>query len=99
PEVHVLDHVEVVGEGEVLVDDLDAQPRRVLRPVDPDRLALPQDVAAVDRVDAGDALDKRRLAGPVVSDEGHDLARVHVEVDVRKRLYGAESLVDSTYFK
>jgi hypothetical protein len=32
PEVHVLDDVEVVGEREVLVDDLDAEGRGVLRP-------------------------------------------------------------------
>ena len=31
PEEHVLDDVEVVAEGEILVDDLDPEPRRVLR--------------------------------------------------------------------
>ena len=33
-EVHVLDDVEVVAEREILVDDLDPELRRVLRPVD-----------------------------------------------------------------
>ena len=65
PEVHVLDDVEVVAEREVLVDDLDAEARRVLRAVDRDRLALEEDLAAVERVDAGDALDERRLAAPL----------------------------------
>ena len=46
-EVHVLDDVEVVAEGEVLVDDLDAEPGGVLRPVDVDLVALEQDLAAV----------------------------------------------------
>ena len=40
PEVHVLDDVEVVAEGEVLVDDLDPELRRVLRPVDVHPLAV-----------------------------------------------------------
>ena len=34
PEEHVLDDVEVVGEGEVLVDDLDAEVRGLARVVD-----------------------------------------------------------------
>ena len=33
-EVHVLDDVEVVAEGEILVDDLDPEPGGVLRSVD-----------------------------------------------------------------
>ena len=40
-----------------------------------DGLALEEDLARVDGVDAGDALDERRLAGAVVADERHDLAR------------------------
>ena len=73
-EVHVLDDVEVVAEREILVDDLDPELRRVLRPVDVDRLAVEEDLAGVHRVDAGDALDQRRLAGAVVADERHHLA-------------------------
>ena len=38
-EEHVLDDVEVVAEREILVDDLDPEPGRVLRAVDRDRLA------------------------------------------------------------
>ncbi len=73
-EVHVLDDVEVVAESEILVDDLDPEPRGVLRPVDVDLLALEEDLAAVGGMDAGDALDQRRLAGAVVADERHHLA-------------------------
>ena len=36
-------------------------------------------------MDAGDALDERRLAGAVVADERHDLAGAHLEVDVGQR--------------
>jgi hypothetical protein len=94
PEIHVLHHVEVVGEREILVDDLDAERGRVLRPVDGDRVALEEDLALVDRVDAGDALDQRRLAGAVVADERHHLAGGDVEVDLVERLDGAEALRD-----
>ena len=94
-EVHVLDDVEVVAEGEILVDDLDPEPRRVLRAVDVHLLALEDDLAAVGRVGARDALDQRRLAGAVVADERHHLAGAHLEVDVGQRLDRAEGLGDA----
>ena len=50
------------------------EPGGVARPVDVHRLALEADLALVERIDAGDALDQGRLAGSVVADEGHDLA-------------------------
>ena len=93
-EVHVLDDVEVVAEREILVDDLDPELRRVLRAVDVDRVAVEHDLAAVRCMDAGDALDQRRLAGAVVADEGHDLTGPDLELDVRERLDGAEALRD-----
>ena len=83
-EVHVLDDVEVVAEREILVDDLDPELGRVLRPGDRDLLSLEVDVALVDRVDPGDALDQGRLAGAVVADERHHLAGADLEVDVRR---------------
>ena len=91
-EVHVLDDVEVVAEREILVDDLDPELGGVLRAVDRDRLAVEEDLAAVGVVDAGDALDQRRLAGAVVADERHHLAGAHLEVDVGERLDRAEVL-------
>jgi hypothetical protein len=81
-QVHVLHDVEVVAEREVLVDDLDAEVRGVLRAVDRDGLALEEDLPAVCGVCAGDALDQRLLAGAVVADERHDLAVTHFEVDL-----------------
>ena len=53
-EVHVLDDVEVVAEREILVDDLDPEPRGVLRAVRCDVLALEEDLAAVGGMNAGD---------------------------------------------
>ena len=91
-QVHVLHDVEVVAEREILVDDLDPELRRVLRTVDRDGLAVEEDLAGVVAVDPGDALDERRLAGAVVTDERHDLAGAHLEVDVGQRLHRAERL-------
>ena len=93
-EVHVLDDVQVVTQGEVLVHDLDPELGRVLRAVDGDRLSVEEDLAVVVAVDARDALDQRRLAGAVVADEGHDLAAPHLEVDRGERMHGAEALVE-----
>ena len=90
-EVHVLDDVEVVAEREVLVDDLDPELRGVLRAVDASPACRRRDLAAVAAVDAGDALDQRRLAGAVVADERHHLAGSHLEVDVGERLDRAEA--------
>ena len=93
-EVHVLDDVQVVTQGEVLVHDLDPELGRVLRAVDGDRLSVEQDLAVVVAVDARNALDQSRLAGAVVADEGHDLAVPHLEVDRGERVHGAEALVE-----
>jgi hypothetical protein len=95
PEVHVLHHVEVVGEREVLIDDLDPEPRGVLGPVHLHHFPVEDDLALVDRMDAGDALDQRRLARAVVAHQRHDLARRHVEVDLVEGLHGTEALGDA----
>ena len=89
-EEHVRDDVEVVGEREILVDDLDAEVGGVARTVDVDLRPLEERRALVERIDADDALDERRLAGPVVTDERHDLAVTHLEVDVVQGLDGPE---------
>ena len=94
PEIHVLHDVEVVAKSEILVDDLDAEVHRVLRPRDVDLLALEEDLAGIRAVNARDRLDQRRLAGAVVADERRHLAAVHVEVDVGECLDRAEGLRD-----
>ena len=81
-EEHVLDDVEVVAEREILVDDLDPEPGGVLRAGDVRPAGPRRGSRRSRRVDAGDRLDQRRLAGAVVADERHHLAAVHLEVDV-----------------
>src|SRR2546430_9254530 len=90
---HVLDDVQVVGQCEVLVDGLDAQACGVARVVDVDGPALPEDLAVVDRVDAGDALGQHRLTGDVFAAHSGHLPGRNVEVDVVQRLDWAEMLV------
>ena len=80
-EEEVGDDVEVVAEGEVLVDGRDPQRGRVLGLGDRDLLAVEADRALVGGVDAGDRLHQRRLAGAVVADQADDLAGVDGEVD------------------
>ncbi len=91
-EEHVLDDVEVVAQGEVLVDDLDAEGGGVARAGDVAGPAVDGDGAAVDAVDPGDAFDQRRLAGAVVTDEGAHLAGVDGEIDLGEDFDGAEAL-------
>ena len=94
-EEHVRDDVEVVRERQVLVDDLDPERRGVARPRDRHSLSLEVDLALVEGIDPGDPLDQGRLAGAVVADERHDLARPDFEVDLVERLHGAEALRDA----
>src|SRR5699024_1213049 len=68
-EEEVGDDVEVVAEGEVLVDGRDPERGRVLRFGDRDRLAVEADRPLVGAVDAGYRLYQRRLAGAVVPDQ------------------------------
>ena len=94
-EEHVLDDVEVVAEGQVLVDGLDAEARCVPRVVDVDRLAVPEDLAVVGLVDTRYALCEYGFAGAVVAAQRRDLAGGEVEVDAVQRLHGSEVLVDA----
>ena len=84
PRYMFCDDVEVVAEREVLVDDLDPERGRVARAVDR-RPARPRSRSRPRRRrGSGDALDQRRLAGAVVADERHHLARAHLEVDAER---------------
>jgi hypothetical protein len=67
-EEEVGDHVEVVGEGEVLVDGRDPQGAGCLRAVDPHRPVVELVGSRVGVDDPGDDLDQGRLAGAVVTD-------------------------------
>ncbi|BCJ52300.1 hypothetical protein Asp14428_37750 [Actinoplanes sp. NBRC 14428] len=93
-EEHVLDDVEVVAEGEVLVDDFDAEGGGVAGGVDGDLVAVEGDRAGVDGVDAADAFDEGGFSGAVVADQGGDFAGVDGESDVVQDLDGTEAFVD-----
>jgi len=93
-EEQVGDDVEVVAEGQVLVDGGDAELGDVARPRDHDRLAVEDDLPGVRVVDAGDDLDQRRFACSVVADQGDDLAGKDLEVDAVEGLHGPEALGD-----
>ena len=85
----------IIGQSEVLIDDLDPDGARVerpveamLRPVETDRPVGRMEVAR-------DDLDEGRLASPVVAHEADHVAGVHRQLDVMKRPDRAEILADS----
>ena len=69
-------------EHEVLVDHADPAVDRVRRAVDRDGLAVHQDLALVRIGETVEDVHQGRLAGPVLAEQGVDLARAHLEVDV-----------------
>src|SRR5207248_1049906 len=77
--------VERGGDGEVLVHGLDPDAAGVERRAEADVLAVDEDLALVRLERARERLDQRRLAGPVVADDGDDLAGVEVEIGARER--------------
>src|SRR6185295_4061783 len=56
------------------------------------RCAVDDDGTAVGAVHAAEDADQRRLARPVLADDGMDFAEADVEVDVVERKGGAEML-------
>ena len=94
-EEDVGDDVEVLAQREILEDGGDAEVERGAGLGQRDGLAVESDRAGARRMHAGEDLDQRRFAGAVVADQRHDLAGVHVEVDVGQRRDGAEILRDA----
>ena len=84
--------VEVFTKREILEDRGDAHVQRLGWTVERDWLAAEFDGARGRLVHAGKHLDQRRFAGAVVTDEGDDLAGLHIEFDIRQRGDGAEIL-------
>jgi hypothetical protein len=76
----VAGYVQRGGQGQVLVDRLDAELARLGRVGDVDRLPVDQDVALVGDQGAGEDLDGGRLAGAVVAEQSRDLAGIDAEV-------------------
>ena len=67
-------------------------PQRVDRPGEVGPLALEEDLAVVRLIDAGDALDQRRLAGAVVAEQRDHLAGIDVPAHVVDGDQAAEAL-------
>jgi hypothetical protein len=92
-EADVLGRRQLADQAEVLVDEAQAATPRVGGRADFERLAVDQDDAArVGVVEAGEALDQRRLAGPVLTDQGMDLGAADLEADVLQGALPGERL-------
>jgi len=100
-EEDVLGDRELGDQGELLVDDDDAE-----RLAGPDVgelgfLPVEQDQALVlpVRIDPAEHLHEGRLARPVLADEGMDLAATHGQIDVVERLDARERLGDPPHLE
>src|SRR5208337_2791618 len=82
PEEDVGADVEVLGQGEILVDRLDAPGQRVHRRLDPRALASDQYLAFVGLMDARYDLDEGRFSRSVVAEYGESLAHVQADAHV-----------------
>src|SRR5690606_38567981 len=80
-EIQVARDVQRRRDGEVLVDRLDSRRTRLLRPVETDGMPVQQELSRVRGVGAREALDQRRLACTVVTDDRQYLAGIELEVD------------------
>jgi hypothetical protein len=91
----VLGDRQVGEQPRLLLDDGDAASPRVGRPADRHGLTVDDDRAAIGFVDAGQDLDERALAGPVLADEGVRFAGEQVERDILDGERRAEPLRDA----
>jgi len=85
---------QLVDQGQVLVDGVDAEAAGVVDGLEHDLLAAHEDPARVGLVEAAEDLDEGRLAGPVVADQAQHLAPAQVQVDVTEGGDAAEALGD-----
>ena len=98
-EEHVAGDVQRVDELELLVDDRDAEPRGIDRPVHDNRRAVDANLARVGAMDAGQDLHQRRLAGAVLADERHDLPGRQLEVHAVERDDAGKPLGDRRHLQ
>src|SRR5262249_12638239 len=94
PDHHVLERREVGEEPDVLERAGDATGRDLVRLQSRERPPIEDEAAAVGRIDPGEQVEERRLAGPIGSDQPIDLARRDREADVDERMDAAEALRD-----
>ena len=92
---NVLGDVEIGKQQRFLIDRGDAQSLRLGGAAYRDRSAGQKNLAAIRLMHAGYDLDERRLAGPVLPQQGVNLAGVKRERDVFERLGGVEALGDA----
>jgi hypothetical protein len=80
-EEDVVEDAQLVDQRKVLVDGVDAERAGMHDGAELDRLAVEVDRPRVRLVVAGEDLDQRRLAGPVVAEQPEHLAVLEMEVD------------------
>ena len=96
-DLEVLGRLEVLAGGRALdqTDVLERAAHAAVGPVEHlelgDVLAAVADPARGGGVEAGDAVEQRRLARPVGADDADDLVLVDPQVDVAQRLHAAEA--------
>jgi hypothetical protein len=95
PQEETLLHSEIGRQLDLLVDDVDPQPARVVRASDRERDAVQQQAAGIRRMHADEDLHQRALARPVLTDDSVDLARTDGETDVLQGPDAGEPLRDS----
>ena len=98
-EEDVVGHAQDGDEHEMLVDHVDPARDRVGRAGDPDGGAVQQDLALVRPRQAIEDVHERRLARPILAEEGMDLARADLEVDPIVRDHARVALRDPAHLE
>ena len=70
----VCNHVEVLAQGQILIDGRNAEIAGIVRRIDRDARAFEEELAFIHAVGAGHDLGQGRLAGAVVANQGDDLS-------------------------
>jgi hypothetical protein len=86
---------QIVGEREILVDDLDAHGARIDRPMEMHGVAFEAKISMARRKVSGDDLNERRLACAVVAHQADHLTREDLHVHAMERANCTEFLADS----
>ena len=92
---NVLGDIEIGKQQRLLINGGDAQALRLGGAANRDRPARQKQLAAIGLMHAGYDLDERRLAGPVLPEQGVNLASVKRKGNVIERLGGVETLGDA----
>src|SRR5215204_4101597 len=94
---HVVENRELVDEGEILVDGLDAQGARLGDGSEVDLFSFKQDPALVRAMKAGDGLEQGALARPVVPDKSEHFPFPDVQINAFEDRHSTEVLDDALY--